>query len=43
MEDFKELSREDFMWTLLLMLLLRTEETNEMLKKYVEKEKPTEV
>lgn len=43
MEDFKELSRGDFMWALLLMLLFRTEETDGMFKEYVKKEKPTEV
>ena len=43
MEDFKELSSEDFMWILSLLALFSTEETEEMFKKYAEKEKPTEV
>lgn len=42
MEDIKELSSEDFMCALLLMLLFQTEETEEMFKKYAEKRKPTE-
>lgn len=43
MEDFKEFDIKDFACILLLMALFPTEETEEMFKKYAEKEKPTEV
>lgn len=43
MEDIKELSSEDFMCILLLMALFPTKETEELFKKYAEKEKPTKV
>lgn len=43
MEDIKELSKEEFMWVLILLSLFHSKESDEILRKYIEKEKPTEV